>query len=96
MENEKKDMDVKPDGKKKNADAKSGVKKKNADEKPGILKRFGAVLKNLKAEFKKIIWPDRESLLRQSVAVLASAVSLGFIIALLDTVIKFGFGFIIK
>ena len=67
-------------------------KKKETDAKPGI----GTRLKNLEAEFKKIIWPDRTSLIRQSVAVVASAVSLGFLIALLDAIIKFGFGFIIK
>ena len=55
-------------------------KKKEADAKPGI----GAWFKSLEAEFKK------------SVAVIASAVSLGFLIALLDAIIKFGFGFIIK
>lgn len=67
-------------------------KKKEADAKPGI----GAWFKNMDVEFKKIIWPDRTSLIRQSVAVIASAVSLGFLIALLDAIIKFGFGFIIK
>ena len=67
-------------------------RKKEADAKPGI----GAWFKSLEAEFKKIIWPDRTSLIRQSVAVIASAVSLGFLIALLDAIIKFGFGFFIK
>ena len=67
-------------------------KKQEADATPGI----GAWFKSLEAEFKKIIWPDRTSLIRQSVAVIASAVSLGFLIALLDAIIKFGFGFIIK
>ena len=67
-------------------------RKKEADAKPGI----GAWFKSLEAEFKKIIWPDRTSLIRQSVAVIASAVSLGFLIALLDAIIKFGFRFIIK
>ena len=65
-------------------------KKKEADAKPGI----GAWFKSLEAEFKKIIWPDRTSLIRQSVAVIASAVSLGFLV--FDAIIKFGFGFIIK
>jgi len=74
-------------------------KKKDTDSKPSPKsgsKGIGAWFKNMKAEFKKVIWPDRKSLVRQSVAVIASAVSLGFIIALLDAVIKFGFGFIIK
>ena len=67
-------------------------KKKDADSKSGKDSWF----KNMKAEFKKIVWPDRKSLFRQSVAVIASAVGLGFIIALLDMIIRFGFGFIIK
>ena len=67
-------------------------KKKDADSKSGKDSWF----KNMKAEFKKIVWPDRKSLIRQSVAVIASAVGLGFIIALLDMIIRFGFGFIIK
>ena len=67
-------------------------KKKDVDSKSGKDSWF----KNMKAEFKKIVWPDRKSLIRQSVAVIASAVGLGFIIALLDMIIRFGFGFIIK
>lgn len=71
-------------------------KKKDTDAKPGVFSRIGTWFKNLKAEFKKIIWPDQKTLVRESVAVIASAVSLGFMIALLDAIIKFGFGFIIK
>lgn len=45
--------------------------------------------KGLKAEFKKIIWPDKESIGKQSVAVVVSTIVLGVIIALFDTGIKF-------
>lgn len=45
--------------------------------------------KGLKAEFKKIIWPDRESLTKQSLAVVVATLVLGVIISLLDTGIKF-------
>lgn len=51
--------------------------------------------KNLKAEFKKIIWPDKKKVMKQSAAVVAVAVCLGVMIAVLDTVIKFGLGFIL-
>jgi preprotein translocase subunit SecE len=44
----------------------------------------------VKAEFKKIIWPDRQSTLKQSVAVVAISVVVGVIIAILDYVIKYG------
>ena len=36
--------------------------------------------KGLKAEFKKIIWPDRKSLTKETVAVVAASVLLGVII----------------
>ncbi len=50
----------------------------------------------LKAEFSKIAWPDKETLVKHSTAVLVASVALGLIISLLDVIIKFGFGFIIK
>ena len=37
----------------------------------------------LSAEFKKIIWPEKQSLVRQTTAVIAVSVVLGLIIALL-------------
>lgn len=52
--------------------------------------------KGLKAEFKKIVWPDQETVGKQTVAVLASAAVLGTIIAVLDFIIKWGLSFIIK
>lgn len=44
----------------------------------------------LKAEFNKIIWPDKKSLTRQTVAVVAVSVILGLVIAVLDLIIKYG------
>ncbi len=44
----------------------------------------------VKAEFKKIVWPDRKSTLKQSVAVVAISVVVGVIIAILDYFIKYG------
>ncbi len=51
--------------------------------------------KGLKAEFKKIVWPDQETVGKQTVAVVSVAVALGAIIAVLDFVIKWGLSFII-
>lgn len=45
---------------------------------------------DLKAEFDKIIWPDKKSLTRQTVAVVAVSVVLGLIIAVVDVFIKYG------
>lgn len=44
----------------------------------------------LKAEFSKIIWPDKKSLIRQTTAVTVVSIILGLIIAVLDVVIKYG------
>lgn len=44
----------------------------------------------VKAEFKKISWPDKQSLLKQSIAVVGVSVVLGLIITIFDTIIKYG------
>lgn len=46
--------------------------------------------KGLKTEFKKIVWPDKETLAKQSVAVITVSIILGLIIFLLDNVIDLG------
>ena len=51
--------------------------------------------KGLKAEFKKIIWPDNKSLARQTAAVVAVSVVMGLVIALLDFVIQYGVDFLV-
>ena len=53
------------------------VKKENESR----LKHF---FKGVRAEFRKIIWPDRYTLLKQLVAVLVVSVIVGVIIALVD------------
>ncbi|MDI9241499.1 preprotein translocase subunit SecE [Fusibacillus kribbianus] len=58
-------------------------------------KKKKSLFKSLKAEFKKIIWPDKKSFTRQTIAVVLTTVFLGAIIALLDLVIKFGINFVI-
>ena len=50
--------------------------------------------KGVKAEFKKIVWPDRHETLKQSVAVVAISVVVGVIIALIDYVVKYGVNFL--
>jgi len=51
--------------------------------------------KSLKAEFKKIIWPDKKKAMRSTVAVIVVSLCVGVLVAVLDTVIKFGLGFIL-
>ncbi len=51
--------------------------------------------KGLKAEFKKIIWPNKETITKQSVLVLVVSLALGLIIGILDLIIKFGLNLIL-
>ncbi len=46
--------------------------------------------KGLKAEFKKIIWPDKTTLAKQTAAVVSVSVVLGAIIAIIDFLIQHG------
>ena len=46
--------------------------------------------KGVKAEFKKITWPDKTSLMKQTVAVISVSVVVGVVIALMDSVIQYG------
>ena len=56
---------------------------------------MAAYFKNLKAEFRKIIWPDKKRALKQTGAVVGVSVVLGVIIAILDAVYRFILGFIL-
>ena len=65
---------------------------KKSDEKPVIKKSF---FKGVKSEWRKITWPSKETLFKETTAVIVISVILGAAIALLDAVIKFGIGFIV-
>ncbi|MGP1404561.1 MAG: preprotein translocase subunit SecE [Catonella sp.] len=43
----------------------------------------------VKSEFKKIIWPSKESLTKESVAVIATTIVLGGVVALIDLGIQY-------
>ena len=51
--------------------------------------------KGFKAEFKKIVWPDQETVVKQTVSVTVISILLGAVIAILDFIIKRGLSFII-
>lgn len=46
--------------------------------------------KGLKAEFKKIVWPDKKTLVKQTIAVVVCSILLGLLIALVDVLIQHG------
>ena len=49
----------------------------------------------IKAEFRKIIWPDQKSVVRQTIAVVVAAVVTGLLIAFLDWAIQQGVNFLV-
>ena len=59
----------------------------NKEKKPGFFK-------TVKKEFKKIIWPNKEDVFRQSVAVTVIAVVVGILVAVFDFLIQYGVNFI--
>lgn len=52
--------------------------------------------KGVKSEFKKIIWPDKQTLAKQSAAVVTISVVLGVVISILDVAIQYGIEQILK
>jgi preprotein translocase subunit SecE len=50
--------------------------------------------KSVKAEFKKIVWPTKDTVKKETTAVVLWTAALGAIIALLDAVIKMGVSFL--
>lgn len=52
--------------------------------------------KGLKAEFKKIIWPDKKTLAKQTVAVTVCSILIGAIIAIIDALLQYGIDFIVR
>jgi preprotein translocase subunit SecE len=50
----------------------------------------------VKAEFKKIIWPDKKTLVRETIAVFVTTVILGLVIVLIDYVVQLGLDHIIR
>ena len=64
----------------------------SSEEKTSKPKFFDGV----KAEFKKITCPDRDLLLRQSVAVVGVSIVLGGVIAILDMILQYAVDFLVK
>ena len=52
--------------------------------------------KGLNREFKKIIWPDKMTLAKQTTAVVSVSVVLGIIIAIVDFIAQYGVDLLVK
>ncbi|HBA63995.1 MAG TPA: preprotein translocase subunit SecE [Lachnospiraceae bacterium] len=53
-------------------------------------------LKGVQHEFKKVIWPDKNTLGKQTAAVVFVSVILGALISLVDIVAKYGIDLLVK
>ncbi|MCR4841426.1 MAG: preprotein translocase subunit SecE [Lachnospiraceae bacterium] len=49
----------------------------------------------VKAEFKKIIWPDKPTLVKETIAVIVTTFVMAMIIMLIDWLVKYGLDFIL-
>ena len=70
--------------------AEKTAKEEKAGKKEKTAKAKGGRIQALKAEFNRIIWPDKDTVVKETIAVVIVTVILGAIIALLDFVIKTG------
>lgn len=52
--------------------------------------------KGLNTEFKKIIWPDKQTLVKETAAVVSVSVVLGAIIALIDFLAQYGIDILVN
>ena len=52
--------------------------------------------KSLQSEFKKIVWPDKLTLFKQSVAVIFTMIFLGALITIVDIFLKYGIDFLVQ
>lgn len=50
--------------------------------------------KGVKSEYKKIAWPSKDDLIKETVSVVCVSAVLAALIALFDTVIQYGINFI--
>ena len=64
-----------------------------ADQKTAAKPGF---FKGVANEFKKIMWPGKDTLTRETIAVIFFSIVLGLLIALLDWAFQLGLGLVIK
>ena len=64
-----------------------------AEGKSGKISDF---LNGIKAEFKKRGWPNKDDIVKQTIAVISSSIVLGIIISILDFIFKILLNFVIK
>lgn len=67
-----------------------------AEQKNAPMKGLKYWFKGLSAEFKKIIWPKKVEVGKQTVIVIVISIVLGLIIAIADMIFQYGIDLLIK
>ncbi len=52
--------------------------------------------KGLNAEFKRVVWPDKNTLVKQTTAVVSVSILLGALITVIDAILKYGIDFLVR
>ncbi len=61
-----------------------------------VAKKSKSWFKGLKSEFGKIIWANRETVIKQTISVTVISVVLGLVIAVIDMILQYGIDFLVK
>ncbi len=85
----KKEASAKSASKKDKTPAKKSGKSKDQKKQPNKVAKY---FKDLKSEFKKVVWPTKKQLINNSTVVLVTIAIIGIFVGLLDT----GLGFLLK
>ena len=64
--------------------------------KASLFERIRTFFEGVRAEYSKIIFPNQEDLKKETIAVIVASFFISVLILLIDTVFKFGLGFILK
>ncbi len=70
------------------SEIKEEIKEQNEPQEKAAKKK--GAFQNMKAEFKRIVWPDKNTVVKESTAVIVVTIILAVVIAFLDFVIKTG------
>lgn len=77
-------------------EAEKKVKAVADGEKKNIFQRIAGYFRGVSAEFGKIIWPSKERFVKETTVAVVVSVVLCLIIAILDAIMRFGVGILVK
>ncbi len=63
--------------------------------KPSFIKKIADYFKSVKGEFKKIVWPSKESVIKNTGVVIAYCIIIGVIVFLLDMLFSWVFNLVV-